>query len=84
MVDSWLFVKGEASVRILRTGSMTFDVLGPGTSRKHHAFSVDDQLVSFLQQAGQQLTAFGYRSRGYGFERRSAKRMPSASDRRRA
>ena len=84
MADSWLFVKGDASVRILRTGSMTFDVLGPGTSRKRHAFSVDDQLVSFLRQSGQQLTAFGYRPRGYGFERRSAHRIPPGSDRRRA
>ena len=83
MADSWLFVKGDTSVRILRTGPMTFDVLGPGTSRKRHAFSMDDQLVSFLQQTGQDLTAFGYRPRGYGFDRRSRARM-SETNRRRA
>ena len=84
MADSWLFIKGGTSVRILRTGPMSFEVLGPGTARKRHAFSVDDQLVSFLHQTGQQLTDFGYRPRGYGFERRSKARVPAGSDRRRA
>lgn len=61
MSDSWLFVEGDTSVRILRTGPMSFEVLGPGTSRKRHAFVVDDHLVTFLQQTGQELTVSGYR-----------------------
>jgi hypothetical protein len=63
---------------------MSFEVLGPGTSRKRHAFVVDDHLVTFLQQTGQELTVSGYRPRGYGFERRSQPRTPPVTDRRRA
>jgi hypothetical protein len=80
--DSWLFEKGDSSVRIVRTGSLMFEVCGPGTSRERHAFTQDDELVSFLHDTVQQLTAFGYRPRGYGYERRAIERPPSAGDRR--
>jgi hypothetical protein len=79
-----LFEKGETSVRIVRTGPLMFEVCGPGSSRERHKFSVDEELVSFLDETVQQLTAFGYRPRGYGYERRLSERPRRDVERRQA
>ena len=82
MADSWLFEKGGSSVRIVRTGALDFEVLGPGEQRERHAFAAHEQIASFLHQTGDELTASGYRPRGYGIERREEDH-PRSDDRRR-
>ena len=71
MPDSWLFAKGDASVRILRTGSLTFAVCGPGRQREVHSFAEQTHLVEFLKETEHELTAGGFRLAGYAADRRS-------------
>lgn len=82
--DSWLFERGDSSVRIVRTGTLDLEVLGPGEHRERHAFAADEQIVSFLHRTGEELAASGYRPRGYGIERRAGESPRRDLDRRRA
>lgn len=82
--DSWLWEKGNSTVRIVRTGTMDFEVLGPGERCAHYTFADQKQIVSFLNTTAEELTAAGYRPRGYGFERRAVEQPPRGSNRRRS
>jgi hypothetical protein len=85
VADSWLFAKRDASVRIVRTGTMAVEVCGPGHARERRWFEAETQLVSFLRETDEQLVASGYRPRGYAADRRSGRERrsrPRAGDRR--
>ena len=70
MTDSWLFVKPDAAVRIVRRGSLTFDVHGPGSAVEQRHFSADTDAVAFLQRAQEELVGSGFRFKGFEAERR--------------
>lgn len=70
MADSWLFSKGNSSVRILRTASLAVTVFGPGTVRRFLSFMSDSELVAFLRDTEYALAEAGFRFRGFGTERR--------------
>ena len=73
MSDSWLFAKGDASVRILRTGTLTFAVCGPGRQREVHSFAEQTRLVEFLRDTEHELAADGFRFKGYAADRRAGR-----------
>ena len=83
MPDSWLYEKGDAAVRIVRTGTLVFEVFGPGEYREHHAFEDDSQLATFMQRTEQQLTSSGFQPRGYNADRRAGEQPHVVDDRRR-
>jgi hypothetical protein len=71
--DSWLFAKGNASVRILRTGTLTLSVLGPGHVREVRSFTDPAQVVDFLRVTENTLAASGFRFKGYAADRRTGR-----------
>ena len=78
--DHWLFARPDAAIRIVRTGRLSMDVLGPGRARAAYAFEKDRDAVAFLTDTEQQLVAAGFRPRGYGAERRARDRRGHARD----
>lgn len=87
MADSWLFAKGDASVRILRTGTLTFSVFGPGQVREERSFAEPTHLVAFLRDTESMLAASGFRFKGFETDRRTGRdrrQKPRGPDRRRA
>jgi hypothetical protein len=68
--DSWLFAKGAASVRIMRTGALALAVCGPGRVRRFLSFLSETELVTFLRDTEYALASTGFRFRGYATERR--------------
>jgi hypothetical protein len=70
MPDSWLFAKGPSSVRILRTGTLSVAVCGPGRVRRFLTFLSDSELAGFLRDTEYALASAGFRFRGYAADRR--------------
>ena len=83
MSDTWLYEKGDSAVRIVRTGTLVFEVFGPGEYREHHAFEDDTQLATFMERTEQQLTEMGFQPRGYNADRRGGDQPQITDDRRR-
>lgn len=84
MPDTWLYEKGDSAVRIVRTGTLVFEVFGPGEYREHHSFENDNELAKFLQRTEEQLTSSGFNPRGYNADRRAADQPQLHMDRRRS
>ena len=70
VADSWLFAKGLSSVRIMRTGTLSLVVCGPGRVRRFLSFLSDPDLASFLRDTEYALASAGFRFRGYAEDRR--------------
>jgi hypothetical protein len=84
VTNAWLFVKGNYSVRLLRTGRKLL-VLGPGTQRREHAPDSDDAADSLHRQIEADLRREGWVFEGYGIERRHGpdrRRIPRWTERR--
>jgi hypothetical protein len=78
VADSWLFAKGHASVRILRTGALSVAVCGPGRVRRFLSFLSNSDLVNFLRDTEYTLSTAGFRFRGYAADRRRASERRTA------
>jgi hypothetical protein len=70
VAESWLFAKGPSSVRIMRTGTLSLAVCGPGRVRRFLSVLSDADLVSFLRDSEYTLASAGFRFRGYAADRR--------------
>ena len=79
MGDSWLFAKGAASVRIMRTGVLALAVCGPGRVRRFLSFLSETELVTFLRDTEYALASTGFRFRGYATERRKQSERRNAT-----
>jgi hypothetical protein len=83
-VKAWLFVKGNQSVRLLRT-ERNLLVLGPGTQRAEHVLENDDAADLLHRQIEANLRRDGWAFEGYGIERRRGpdrRRIPRWPERR--
>jgi hypothetical protein len=82
VANAWLFVRGNHSVRLVRTARSLL-VLGPGPQRREHAGSHDVDLLQ--QQIEADLRREGWVFEGYAAERRRGvdrRRIPRWSERR--
>ena len=85
--DSWLFATDQASVRIVRTATLSCAICGPGPVSRSYSFANGAALAAFLRQTEEHLAGAGYRFKGFqadrrlGRERRTA---PRGGDRRTA
>jgi hypothetical protein len=79
MGESWLFAKGAASVRIMRTGALALAVCGPGRVRRFLSFLSETELVTFLRDTEYALASTGFRFRGYATDRRKQSERRTAS-----
>ncbi len=84
---SWLFVKGNESIWIVRPHGFSMIVSGPGAAGARHDFDNDDDLQKFQIEIAETLTNGGWllwgvgRHRRGGAERRAGSR--GGTDRRR-
>ena len=86
--SSWLFVKGDQSIRVVRPPAATaLSVSGPGRARAQYAFDGEAAVQAYQMELAEQFSAAGWILIGENYERRSggerrqAKR--DATDRRR-
>lgn len=85
---SWLFVKGDETVWILRPEDFVLLVCGPGSEQRRHTFDGEAALEGFHVWLAEQLMSSGWilwgidRDRRSGRDRRGAQR--DARDRRAA
>jgi hypothetical protein len=73
MSDSWLFASDRASVRIVRTATLSCAVCGPGTKSRSLSFDSGTQLAAFLRDIEEQLAGAGYRFKGFQADRRQSR-----------
>jgi hypothetical protein len=77
---SWLFIKGEETIWLLRSAADQIVVCGPGTCREHFHFEGDAAMGSFQVSFAERLMAGGWilwgvdRERRRGQDRRGATR----------
>ena len=82
---SWLFVRNEKSVLIVRPNETDLVIRGPGTARLRHEFIAAPALEAFQADIAAELEASGWIALGEGCDRRQAsadRRKVSRGDRR--
>jgi CheY-like chemotaxis protein len=87
VLDSWLFVRGDESVRIARQGDLELTVFGPGWKRGVHAFSSELELSMFQAECERQLVNIGFTFEAFRADRRDGHDQApgfTGSERRRA
>jgi len=83
---SWLFIKGQETIWVLRLDADHLVVCGPGSWREHFTFAGDEEVETFQVSYAERLMAGGWilwgvdRERRSGWERRAGAR--DAVDRR--
>jgi hypothetical protein len=85
MSDSWLFATDQASVRIVRTATLSCAIWGPGPVSRSVSFDNGTALAAFLRDTEEHLAEAGYRLKGFQADRRQGRerRMaPRGADRR--
>ena len=70
---SWLFVKGDQSIWVVRPHGFSMIVSGPGAASGRHDFESDEQVQQFQIQMAEELTAGGWMLWGVGRSRRSGR-----------
>jgi hypothetical protein len=84
---SWLFVRDDQSIWVVRPHGYSMIVSGPGSEGRRHDFTGEDDLQAFQIEMAEELTGSGWilwgvgRNRRGGMDRRGASR--TATDRRR-
>jgi hypothetical protein len=87
--SSWLFVKGDQSIRVVRPHAATaLSVAGPGPARAEYAFDGEGAVQAYQVELAEQFSAAGWILIGQDHERRSGHERRSnargGSDRRRS
>ncbi len=75
VLDSWLFVRNEESVHIVRRGEFELSVRGPRWKRAVHRFDSELELSSYQAEYEQRLVNEGFTFEGFRRDRR--RRQPS-------
>ena len=69
---SWLYVRKDKSVLILRPNETDLVIRGPGTARLRHEFITAPALEAFQGDIAVELEAAGWTALGEGCDRRQA------------
>jgi hypothetical protein len=70
--SSWLFVKGDQSIRVVRPLAATaLSVSGPGRARAQYAFDGEAAVQAYQMELAEQFSAAGWILIGQDYERRS-------------
>ena len=70
---SWLFVKGNDSIRIVRPEGFGLIVLGPGPLRHVHDFKDEAEMQAYQMSVAEELSEQGWMLLGMDVERRSGR-----------
>jgi CheY-like chemotaxis protein len=83
--ESWLFVREDDSVWIVRTADLELAIAGPGRDRNVYSFAGEQELLAFQAQYEQRLRHTGFALEIAGNDRRSGhdrRRLTRATERR--
>jgi hypothetical protein len=69
--SSWLFVKGDASVRLVCPGPGNLDVCGPGSTRTRYTFTAESELQAYQMELAEAFSSGGWFLMGENYERRT-------------
>lgn len=83
VLDSWLFVRQDESVRIVRRSNLELSVCGPRWKRSVHRFRSELELSSFQASYEQRLLNDGFTFEGFRKDRRHPQRPQPSMARRR-
>jgi hypothetical protein len=71
--SSWLFVRGQESIFIMRPRGCSLIVEGPGSSRQEHNFDDEDAMQAYQMSIAEQLSERGWLLEGVDRDRRSGR-----------
>jgi hypothetical protein len=78
--SSWLFVKGDQSIRVVRPPAATaLSVSGPGRARAQYAFDGEAAVQAYQMELAEQFSAAGWVLIGQDYERRSGQERRTAT-----
>jgi hypothetical protein len=69
--DTWLFIDGELSVRVTRSGPLELCICGPDCARRIVTVATPEDLPLFLRLHAEALVAEGFSYEGFRVDRRS-------------
>jgi hypothetical protein len=70
-VSSWLFVKGDQSIRVVCPSPTVLIVSGPGTSRSRYPFDDEAAVQAYQIELAEQFSSGGWVLIGEDYDRRS-------------
>ena len=70
MYPSWLFVKGETSIRIVCPTPTVLDICGPGTTRAHYTFDGEAAGQAYQMELAEEFSSGGWVLMGENVDRR--------------
>jgi hypothetical protein len=70
---SWLFIRGEESIWVVRPEGLSMIVRGPGAVGGRHDFDSEDALQAFQIEMAEHLTGKGWILFGVGKDRRTGR-----------
>jgi hypothetical protein len=68
--SSWLFVKGDTSIRVVCPSPKVLDICGPGPSRSRYTFDGDDAVQAYQVELAEEFSSGGWVLMGQNYERR--------------
>lgn len=77
VLDSWLFVRNDESVRIVRRGDFELSVSGPKWKRAVHRFRSELELSTYQARYEQQLVDEGFTFEAFRKDRRRGQQQPA-------
>jgi hypothetical protein len=69
--SSWLFVKGDTSIRLVCAGPGTLDVCGPGSTRTRYTFQAESELQAYQVELAEAFSSGGWFLLGENSDRRA-------------
>jgi hypothetical protein len=76
--SSWLFVKGETSIRIVCPSATVLDVCGPGTSRARYTFEGEAAGQAYQIELAEEFSSGGWVLMGEDIDRRCGQERRAA------
>jgi len=71
--SSWLFVKGDESIRIACPSPTVLSVSGPGTSRARYTFDGVDAVQAYQIELAEEFSSGGWVLMGENYDRRTGR-----------
>jgi hypothetical protein len=69
--SSWLFVKGDTSIRVVCPGPTVLDICGPGNSRARYTFDGEAAGQAYQIELAEEFSSGGWFLMGENVDRRS-------------
>jgi hypothetical protein len=76
--SSWLFIKGDQSIRVVCPSATVLIVKGPGASHSRYSFEDDAAVQAYQMELAEEFSSGGWVLIGEDFDRRSGQERRAA------